>query len=148
MCRLSLLHSLFWVSFCRILRTFPLSWLFLGTLHDLLSACVILWWNWIVHILCRKYLLRHIMEGNIEGKIKVTRRRRKRHKKLLGDRNEKKRALGIKRGSARSHSVENSLWKRLWTCRKTDSVLHDTKLRKPRTILMSVCALGIFPIQH
>jgi hypothetical protein len=28
--------------------------------------------------------------------------------------------LEIERGSTRSHPVENSLWKRLRTCRKTD----------------------------
>jgi len=27
---------------------------------------------------------------------------------------------GIERGSTRSHTVENSLWQRLWTCRKAD----------------------------
>jgi hypothetical protein len=27
--------------------------------------------------------------------------------------------LEIERGSIRSYSMENSLWKRLWTCRKT-----------------------------
>jgi hypothetical protein len=28
--------------------------------------------------------------------------------------------LETERGSTSSHSVENSLWRRLWTCRKTD----------------------------
>jgi hypothetical protein len=28
--------------------------------------------------------------------------------------------LEFERGSTRSYSVEKSLWKRLWTCRKTD----------------------------
>jgi len=27
--------------------------------------------------------------------------------------------LEVKRGGIRPHSVENSLWKRLWTCHKT-----------------------------
>ena len=36
-------------------------------------------------------------------------------------RNEK--ILEIERGSTRSRSVENSLWKSLWTCRKTDYVV-------------------------
>ena len=27
--------------------------------------------------------------------------------------------LEVKRGGTRPHSVENSLWKRLWTCHKT-----------------------------
>jgi hypothetical protein len=33
---------------------------------------------------------------------------------------EKDRILEIERESTRPHSVENSLWKRLWTCHKTD----------------------------
>jgi len=28
--------------------------------------------------------------------------------------------MEIEGGNSRSHSVENSLWKRLWTCRKYD----------------------------
>ena len=32
----------------------------------------------------------------------------------------KKEALEVERGRTRSPSMENSLWKRLWTCRKTD----------------------------
>jgi hypothetical protein len=31
----------------------------------------------------------------------------------------KEKILEIERGSTRSLSMENSLWKRLWTCRKT-----------------------------
>jgi hypothetical protein len=31
--------------------------------------------------------------------------------------------LKIERRSTRSQSVENSLWKRLWTCHKTDYVI-------------------------
>ena len=31
--------------------------------------------------------------------------------------------LEIERGSTRSQSVENSLWKRLWTCLKADNVI-------------------------
>jgi hypothetical protein len=30
------------------------------------------------------------------------------------------RVLKIETGNTRSHCVENSLWKRLWTCRNTD----------------------------
>jgi len=48
----------------------------------------------------------------------------------------KKRILKIERGSTRSHSVENWLWKRLhsvenwlwkrlWTCRETDYRMND-----------------------
>jgi hypothetical protein len=33
--------------------------------------------------------------------------------------------LETKRGSTRSHPVENSLWKRLRTCRKTDYTMNE-----------------------
>jgi hypothetical protein len=33
--------------------------------------------------------------------------------------------LKIEGGSTRSHSVENSLWKRLWDCRKADCGLNE-----------------------
>jgi len=33
--------------------------------------------------------------------------------------------LQNERGSARTHPVENSLWKRLWTCSKTEHRMND-----------------------
>jgi hypothetical protein len=50
--------------------------------------------------------------------IEMAGRRGRRRKQLLDDLKENERILEIERGSSRSHSVENSLWKRLWTCRK------------------------------
>jgi hypothetical protein len=41
--------------------------------------------KWIGHILRRNFLLQQVIEGKIEEKIKVTRRRVKRRKKLLDD---------------------------------------------------------------
>jgi hypothetical protein len=49
----------------------------------------------------------------------VTGRRGRRRKQLLDDLKEKEKILEIERGSTRSHPAENSLWKRLRTCRKT-----------------------------
>jgi hypothetical protein len=46
----------------------------------------------------------------------------------LKERNERK--LGIKRGSTISRSVENSIWKRLWTYRKTDYGMNEKKRTK------------------
>jgi len=43
--------------------------------------------NWIGHILCRKWLLKHIIERKVEGK----RRRRRRGKQILDARKEKRR---------------------------------------------------------
>ena len=41
--------------------------------------------NWIRHILHRNCLLKQVIEGKIKGQIEVTRRRGRRHKKLLDD---------------------------------------------------------------
>jgi replicative superfamily II helicase len=75
--------------------------------------------NWIGHILRRNCLLKHVIEGKLGGRIEMTGRRGRRRKPLLDDLKEKK-ILEIERGSTRSHCVENSLWKSLCTCRKTD----------------------------
>jgi hypothetical protein len=46
--------------------------------------------NWIGHILRRNCLLKHVVEGKIEGRIKVTGSRGSRHKQLLFDLKEKR----------------------------------------------------------
>jgi hypothetical protein len=56
----------------------------------------------------------------------VTKRRGERRKQLL-DTFRKKRILEIERGSNISPSLNNWLWKRLYTCRKTDCGLNDIK---------------------
>jgi hypothetical protein len=67
--------------------------------------------NWIVHILRRNCLLSHIIEGKIIG----TRRRGNRRKQLLNDPEGSKKTLEVEGGSSGLHSLENSVWKRLWT---------------------------------
>jgi hypothetical protein len=42
--------------------------------------------------------------------------------------------LEFERGSTRSHFVENSLWQRLWTCRKTE---HGVKFTQPHADLLA-----------
>jgi len=69
--------------------------------------------NWIGHILSRNCFT----EGKIEGWIEVTGRCGSRCEQLLDDLIEK-RGYWKQRGSTRSHSVENRLRKRFWTCRK------------------------------
>jgi hypothetical protein len=68
--------------------------------------------NWFGHSLRRNCLLQRVIEGKIKGGTEVTGRRGRKRRKLLDDLKEG--------GSARSHYVENSIWKRPWTCRKTD----------------------------
>jgi hypothetical protein len=77
--------------------------------------------NWIGHILRKTCLLKHDIELAIDRRIEVTGTRERRSKQLLHDLEEKRGILEIERGSTRSYSVGNSLWKRLWTCLKTDS---------------------------
>jgi hypothetical protein len=51
----------------------------------------------------------------------MTEKRRRRRKQLLDDLTDKRRYWKLKKKAlSRSHSVENPLWKRLRTCRKTD----------------------------
>ena len=77
--------------------------------------------NWIGHILCRNCLLQRVIEGKIKGRggIEVTGRRGRRRLKLPNDLG-KERVLSFEGGSSRSYCLESWLWKRLWTCHKTD----------------------------
>jgi hypothetical protein len=59
--------------------------------------------NWVGHILRRNCLLKHDIEGKIEGARKSGRRR-----KLLQDKVTEKR-VKIERGNTRFHSVQKSL---------------------------------------
>jgi len=77
--------------------------------------------KWIGHILRTNCLLQRVIEGKIRGGggIEVTGRRGKNVGSYwLTLRNEE--VLSFEGGSSRLHCVESSLWKRLWTCRKTD----------------------------
>jgi hypothetical protein len=47
--------------------------------------------NWIGHILRRNCLLKHVIEGTLEGRIEMTGRRGRRRKQLLDDLKEKRR---------------------------------------------------------
>jgi hypothetical protein len=76
--------------------------------------------NWIRHILSRNCLLQRVIEGKIQGGIEVTGRQGRRCTRLLDDLNGKERILSFEGGSSGSHYLESLLWKRLWTCRKTD----------------------------
>ena len=66
----------------------------------------------------RKCLLKHVTGG----KIYETGRRGRRSKQLQDERKNGK-TLEVGRHGTMSHSFANSLWKRLWTCRKTDYMM-------------------------
>jgi hypothetical protein len=74
--------------------------------------------NWIGHILRRNCFLKHIIEEKLEGRIKVTRRRGRKCKQLLDDLKERRWYWKLEE-EALDHTLETSLWKRLWPCRKT-----------------------------
>jgi hypothetical protein len=61
--------------------------------------------NWIGHILRRNCLLKQVIEGKIQGRVEVTRRRGRRRKKLLDN-------LGDRRGY--SHLKEEALDRIKW----------------------------------
>ena len=67
--------------------------------------------NWIGHILLRNCLLKHIIEGKVEGRIRLMVQRGRRRKKLLDGLKDR---IGNSRRT-RAHYVRNSIWKRLWT---------------------------------
>jgi hypothetical protein len=49
----------------------------------------------------------------------------------------KEKILEIERGSTRWHPMQNSLWKRLRTCRKTDYRLNDGLYFLPNLIMVT-----------
>jgi hypothetical protein len=52
--------------------------------------------NWIGHIFRRNCLLKHVIEGKLEGRIEMTGRRKRRRKQLLDDFKEKRRYWKLK----------------------------------------------------
>jgi hypothetical protein len=59
--------------------------------------------NWIGHMLCRNYLLKHVIEGKVEGRIEMTGRRRK---QLLDDLKEKRGYWKLK-----EEALDCTLWR-------------------------------------
>jgi hypothetical protein len=62
--------------------------------------------NWIGHILRRNCLLKHVIEGKLEGRIEMTGRRGRRSKQLLDDLKEKKRYWKLK-----EEALDRTLWR-------------------------------------
>ena len=77
--------------------------------------------NWKGHILRRNCLLKQVIEGKIKGEMEMTRRRGRRSNKLLDDLKDRRGySYVFEGGSSRSHYVEESFWRRLWTCRQIE----------------------------
>jgi hypothetical protein len=62
--------------------------------------------NWIGHILRRNCLLKHAIEGKLEGRIEMTGRRGRRRKQLLGGLKEKRRYWKLK-----EEAPDRTLWR-------------------------------------
>jgi hypothetical protein len=73
--------------------------------------------NWICHILRRKCLVKHFIEGKVEGRIEVMRRRRRRHMQLLGNLKETREYWTLK-----EEALDRILWSTPWTCFKTNCI--------------------------
>jgi hypothetical protein len=87
--------------------------------------------NWIGHILRRNCLLQRVIEGKIQWGIEVTGRQGRRRRKLLDDLKERRGYCHLEEEALdrTTRYVESSLWKRLWTCRKTDYLMNEPGLR-------------------
>jgi hypothetical protein len=79
--------------------------------------------NTIGHMMRRNWLLWHVTEGKKEGRLEATASRERILKQLLDDIKENK--IQETERSSTSHCLENSLWKRLWTFRKTDCIMNE-----------------------
>jgi hypothetical protein len=62
--------------------------------------------NWIGHILRRNYLINHVIEGKLEGKIYVRGRQGRRHKQLLDDLEETRGYCNLK-----AEAVDHTVWR-------------------------------------
>jgi hypothetical protein len=62
--------------------------------------------NWIGHILHRNCLLKHVIEGKLEGRIEMTGRRGRRRKQLLDDLKEKRSYWKLK-----EEALDRTLWR-------------------------------------
>jgi hypothetical protein len=62
--------------------------------------------NWIGHILRRNCLLKHVIEGKLEGRTEVTGRRGRRRKQMLDGLKEKRRYWELK-----EEALDRTLWR-------------------------------------
>jgi hypothetical protein len=62
--------------------------------------------NWIGHNLRRNCLLKHVIEGKLEGRIEMTGRRGRRRKQLLDDLKERRRYCKLK-----EEAVDRTVWR-------------------------------------
>ena len=68
----------------------------------------------------RNCLLKQVIEGKIMGEMEVTRRRGRRCKKVLDDLKDRRGYSHLKEEALDRTMKEDSFWRRLWTCRRTE----------------------------
>ena len=81
--------------------------------------------NWIGHILHRNCPLKHVIEGKTEGRVEMMGRQGRRRCKQLLDDFKGMRGYWKLEKAALGCILENSLWKKLWTCLKTDYRMNE-----------------------
>ena len=86
--------------------------------------------NWIVHILRRNCLLKHVSDGKVERRIKVTGRRGRRSKQLLDDVREKRVCCKLKEETSARTLWRIHFGRGLWTSSTTDCAIQATLLRR------------------
>jgi hypothetical protein len=74
--------------------------------RNILHTIKIIKANWIGHILRRNCLLKHVIEGKLEGRIEITGRRGRRRKQLLDDLKGKRRYWKLK-----EEALDRTLWR-------------------------------------
>jgi hypothetical protein len=74
----------------------------------------------------RNCLLQHV-EGKIEGRAEVMRRRGRRYKQVLNDVKEMRGHWTLKEEALDCTRWRTRLWKRIWTCCKTDYSMYMVK---------------------
>jgi len=77
------------------------------------------------YILCRNCLLKHVIEGQVEGRIEVTGRRQRTCKELLNDLKEMRGYCKLQDEVLFCNMWTTQIWRRLWTCCKTDYRMND-----------------------
>jgi len=80
--------------------------------------------NWIGRILSRNCILKRVIEGKLDGNTERAGRRWRRRKQLPDDPKEKVNIMEMEE-EAFYQSIDNSLWKSLWICSKTDCMISE-----------------------
>jgi hypothetical protein len=93
--------------------------------------------NWVGHILRRNCLLKHVIEGKLEGRIEMTERRERRRKQLLDDLKESSGYLQLK-----EKTLVGTLWRTRFG-RSRGLLIHSSHVTVYRHILQDLHLLHL-----